>query len=545
MGAWKLAEKEVTFEIKSPQIIVLLLFLTLIFVLELQVTFGTPISFGDEAFHTRMAQWMAQNVEYPVWMPLSQSPAGKESFSRPPFWNLLEAGFFLIFGFSELIVKFLTPFIAMLIGITIYSFCKKFYNWQVGFIAAVIAVTVPSFVTYSVLFYTDALVTFFIMMFMYMLALSVSTKKRLYMAAAGTFGALALMTKITGGVVYIVVAIVLLYYLIKERKPLSLIRGYAPMLLMLILISGALFVRTYAYHGTPLCYGVPYFGDMFKWILDPSKCYVSNFQPQYKYEGRTEEVGTEMDVFRMGFVNYLEFAYGNIWFVMLAFSAGLFLIFSKTDKVGKIMLLMLALYIPLFLVSTRRAEDTSRYALILLPVISIIAGKYFDSVYEFIKNYQKHIALIVFIVILYLGYTTATAKIAVMSQVKQFSPLFFEACEWVKENTPENSLLSTVWTYRTAYSCQRSITGSEADMALSNNVTHILSTAKQLGVTHIFIQKFSLSNQALSEKYPVSYVQLLEGNSTHFKKVFENGPSLNQCLQQGGCDGNIVYEIVY
>ncbi len=82
-------------------------------------------------------------------------------------------------------------------------------------------------------------------------------------------------------------------------------------------------------------------------------------------------------------------------------------------------------------------------------------------------------------------------------------------------------------------------------MSLSQDIGHILSTAEKLGITHIFVQKFSLSSQALSEKYPINYVQLLEDNPAQFKKVFENGPSLSQCVQQGACDGNIIYEIIY
>jgi hypothetical protein len=372
------------------------------------------------------------------------------------------------------------------------------------------------------------------------------------MMAAGSFGALAFMTKITGGVTYIFVALALLYYLLKEKKLLSLIKKYSPMLFMMILIPSTLVIRTYVYHGTPTCYGIPYVGSIspsvgaiVDRIINLGGCFISSFKPQYEYAGRTGAVGSETNIFTMGVASYLEFAYGNIWFVVFAFSAGLFLFFGKIERADKILLLILALYIPIFLLSTKRAEDTARYALMFVPIISIISAKYFDNLYGFIKNYQKHIALIIFVAILYFGYTNAAGKIATMAQVKQFSPLFFEACDWVKTNTPENSLLSTVWTYRAAYSCQRNAVGSWADMALSQNVTHILSTAKHFGITHIFVQKFSLSNQALSENYPVSYVQLLESNTTHFKKIFENGPPLSQCIQQGGCDGNIVYEIVY
>ncbi|MHC4752944.1 MAG: hypothetical protein ACYTFW_24145, partial [Planctomycetota bacterium] len=69
-----MAEKEITFELKNPELIVLMVFLAFVFYLELQVTFNTPISFGDEGFHTRISQWIAENVEYPVWVPFYETP---------------------------------------------------------------------------------------------------------------------------------------------------------------------------------------------------------------------------------------------------------------------------------------------------------------------------------------------------------------------------------------------------------------------------------------------------------------------------------------
>ncbi len=88
--------------------------------------------------------------------------------------------------------------------------------------------------------------------------------------------------------------------------------------------------------------------------------------------------------------------------------------------------------------------------------------------------------------------------------------------------------------------------GNLADISLSRDLNYTLSVAKQLGITHIFIQKFSIDsqNQHLQENYDLDFVQFLENNPEHFKNIYENGLSLQECLQQGGCDGNIVYEII-
>ena len=556
-GLLELAEGEVTIEIKKPETIVLLAFLDILLFMELQVSFSTPISFGDEGFHTRMAQWIGQNVEYPVWTPFTQSLAGKAGFDRPPFWNILEAGFFWLFGFSEVIPRLLTPFVSVLGGLALYLGAKRFYGERVGFLAGVLLATFPSVVTYALVFYTDALVTFFMTMFILTLAIALTSGRKLYTLAAGAFGALTLMTKVVGYTAYALVAMLLLYELMRNRKPFELLGKYWPMLLFMALLPSTYMLRNYVYYGTPMCYDLPLVSDVFSM----SGCNVGDYKSTYQYAGRTEQVGTEASVFSIGLTNYLDFAYGNLWFVMITFFAGLIIITESMRRarpqegstvagaalLDVALVAMLALYAALFLSGTitPRAEDTARFSLIWAPVIALVAARYIDETYLFLKKYQKYVALAVFAVVLYMGYTVALSKLSTMYQVKQFSPMFFEACDWVKANTPENAIMSTVWTYRAAYSCQRNVVGSEPDMALSNNVTHILSTAKQIGITHIFVQKFSLSDQSLSEAYPISYVRLLEANPNHFKKAFENGPALETCIQQGGCDGNILYEIVY
>ena len=136
-------------------------------------------------------------------------------------------------------------------------------------------------------------------------------------------------------------------------------------------------------------------------------------------------------------------------------------------------------------------------------------------------------------------------KTDVMLQVKQFSPAYFEACDWIKVNTAEDSVLMTIWSNRAVYNCQRNVEGNIADISLSTDVNYTLNKTKLYGVTHIFIQKFSMSDTPMSEKYTIEFVQFLENNPDHFVNIFENGPGLQECLMAGGCDGNIVYEVKY
>jgi len=102
-------EKEITIELKHPEIIVLLAFLCIALFLELQVTLNSHITFGDEGFHAKISQVIAERVEYSKWTPVGETEIDKAGFSRPPLWNFLGASLFYIFGLHEWLLKALIP----------------------------------------------------------------------------------------------------------------------------------------------------------------------------------------------------------------------------------------------------------------------------------------------------------------------------------------------------------------------------------------------------------------------------------------------------
>jgi hypothetical protein len=537
-----MAEKEITIEIKNPEVILLLGILCVVLIMELQVMIQQHIVFGDEGFHARVAQLIAKDVEYHVWDPAHRTKLTHGGFSRPPLLNILLASFLFLSGMNEAIIRFLIPFIAFLIGLAVFFLGKKLYT--VGLIAAIIAVCLPSFVTYSVLVYTDVLVTLYMVMFILFFFLSLEGKNEIYWIACGVFGALAFLTKTSGFASFIFVFLAFVYELVGKKR--VIFKKYLIIFLVLTLITGSFFLRNYYYYKTPLC-GFPYIQRFF----DTSGCMIDNFEEKYKFEARTEEVGTEQNIYKLGIMNYLNFAYGSR-FIVLFFSCGLFLFLFDKKKESKIILLMLSVFLlVLYYSASGRAEDAARYTLAWSPLIALIAARFLEEIYEFIRKYKNQLAVVVFIFVLLLGYKMLKEKLAIMAAVKRFAPSFFEACDWVKNNLPENVTITTVWSHRAAYNCQRNAVGHIADIFLTRNATYSVEVAKKLGVTHIFIQKFSLSNRALSEAYKIDSIQFFEDNPKYFIKVFENGPKwgsseLQQCLQTPGCDpGTIIYEINY
>jgi len=537
-------DKEITIELK-PELIILLIFSAFVLILNLNITLNRPIAFADEGFHTRLAQLIAEEKNYFDYYPFERTKLIYSSYNRPPFWNLLEAGFYLIFGFSELLTKFLTPFIVFITSIAVYILTKRIFDEKVALIASIITITIPSFVTYSVLFQTDVPATLYSILSVLTFIIATKNNSKKYLVLSAVFASIAFLTKIPSVAAILFFGFMFIYELFTERKSLELIRKYALIAVVILSITSGYFLRNYFLYGTPMCYNLP----LIK-LFDIEKCSVNKYKSNYSFSSVAEQTGTEQNVYSMGITNYLDFAYGRIWFVIFTSISGLFFILFKKDKIFNILLLYFIFFLILFPFVVTRAEDTARYTLAWTPVFAILSAIFFSKIYETLKKFNKYIALTVFVIVIFFSYENLNLKLSIMDRVKQFSPLFFEACNWIKNNpdkVPLNASLYTIWAHRAIYNCQRNAVSPimVPDIELSLDVNTTIKSAKENGVDYIFIQKFSIDpqNRNIAEMYNLNFINMLENNNQAFIKIYENGPNIQQCLQQGGCDGNIIYRI--
>jgi len=248
-------------------------------------------------------------------------------------------------------------------------------------------------------------------------------------------------------------------------------------------------------------------------------------------------------------IQYLEFAYGFIWFFPLLLFPSLLYLLLRRREFDKLLLLMFLAALPGFYIfKSVRAEDAARYTLYAVPILTLIVSIYLEKILNWTKKYSKYLPLFLILCVAIVSFLNFLGKASIMIRVKQFSPLFFEACNWIKQNLPLNASLLSLHTHPTVYNCERKAIWELVDLPdilLSQDLNLTLNRLKANGINYIFVQKFSLSSGKYRQTYPITFVQFLENNSDHFKKVYENGPSLDKCLAIGGCDGTILYKVVY
>ncbi|MFN6992332.1 MAG: glycosyltransferase family 39 protein, partial [Fervidobacterium sp.] len=484
----KKQEKDIEFEIKNPETLILSLILIALFFFQVQVTLRNPFAFGDEGYHGMLQRYIGTAKDYPKWHPYYSNPLGEMGVSDNPLWHLLGGSMFMIFG-TDMAIKILVPFIGVIcVGFATYFLTKQlFENKVIAFTAAIIAVTAPSVVTYSVLNYKDAMMTFYFTVFVFTSILAIKTKDQKYWIITGIMGGLLILGKTSGfAMVPALAGLFFLYRLYEERKPLKVIKEFLPLIIIIALITGTYFLRNLAFYKTPLCEG-------FIRIFNTEGCNLTRvkYESQYKFEGRTVEAGTEATPAKIGFTNYLDFAYGNLWLLPFFFTLGVFYSVYKKDKVYTMLILTILSFLPIYYIAFRaRAEDTARWLMPLVPTMAVIASIYLSEIYEFMKKHLKTIALVFFIFILFFSYRNFNQKLQIKNQVKQFSPAFLQACEWVKQNTPKDARFGAiVYMPAAGYNCDRNIAGGGPEVVLSQNKTLALSVLHMQNVSYLMIQK--------------------------------------------------------
>lgn len=556
--------------ISKLEFIGLLVLLGLALVLFLKTTLSSPISFGDEGYHTRMSQWIVEHKEYPVWIPVSGTNLIKDGFARPPLLYMVQGGFIFLLGYHEIIIKLLTPLMAALTSLSVFLLASKIFNRRVGIFASIMIIGIPSFITYSLLFYTDMILVFFMTLFVLTFLMAIKENSKKYLFLSGLFAGFTYVADNSGIILFFFVPIAWIYLMFteKNRHKIVLFRELFIFAIAAMLVASPFILRNMFYYQTPSC--------SFKVPFLHGRCYVVDFHGKYSFEHRTTQGGTELGLLKFGLTNYANFAYGE-WnpglnglfgivskiftpvsaflsqiiglnlssaLVLIGLLGGIVLLANRIEKTGLLLLIFLALSLLIFYQGRYRAEDTSRHTLAWIPIIAIIGGVYWNEVSKYADRLYKYLGLFIMLLLVITAFNNILSKTATMSQIKNFSPSFFEACDWVKQNLPKDVRLMTFWSNRAVYSCQRDMGDALADIRLSNNPAYISDVAKQNGITHFFIQKFSISQDVTRESFSIDFVKTLENNPNYFEQIYENGPVLDQCLNNKVCDGNIIYKVI-
>ena len=477
------------------------------------VVLQSPIVFGDEGYYASIGRWMANTGMMPDYEPYYQTDVYHQPLTKFPLHFFFNAGAWLLLG--ELGIKLLVPIFSILSAAMIYAFLKKEGLPELGIASAFVLLMMPGMITYGVLDYVETMNVLMVICSLMFGYRAVNGRRLADTVMAGLFIGLALLTDLTSA---FAVLVLLAYFLFSKQF------GSWKNVLLLLVVAGVVFspflIRNFLL-----------FGD-FCYPLLPGECAPKIDVPISHAEdlssgfiGGVAEIGTGMGLLKMGVLNYMNFALGWSVTVMLLF--GVASLSNRRDKLS----LMLAFWLLAFLALNvhqalfgARAEDIPRYSLFGFPAVALVAGLFMSDAYKWSVHKNRILAgfLILLFAVSFFAY--GYEKLVTMTSVKAFAPGFFVGCDWIKANTPQDSLLFTIYAHHTAYQCDRANLGSgipdKAEIQLTNNDT-AYEHLKLHGFDYVFVQQFTVSQQSYYETITTDFLNYLE-TSPHFKKVYDH-----------------------
>ncbi|QQG40218.1 MAG: glycosyltransferase family 39 protein [Candidatus Aenigmatarchaeota archaeon] len=496
-----------------------LLFICLgsIFYSEALVSERTTILFGDEGYWGVLGKWTAQTMKLPT-DPIYSGGTNvyTEKFTNTYLHALFTAGLFRLGG--EPLVKASSPLLVLMTSLLVFVFVRRMYGIEAASFSTILFASLPSVVTHGVLLYSDMLLTLFVLASFVLLHRGLSGNSSKHLLLAGIFGGLAMLTKESGFLLMPLYALAILTF----DKKLD-----APFLKKCAVVAGAALLVALPWYGIHnyLQFGtlgsIPIVGSA---VVEYTG---TGLQSAAEFAGRTAGGGTEASVTGYGLLNYASFAY-TIGVFFLAIGGFSYMAYSKRKQDYLWLLFTLLLFaIPLYL-GNWRAEDAARFTLPAALGFGAAAGLFCSEIYKNLRTFggtAGKIAAVSFVLVLTLTTAlTGVAKADGLAGIKVFPQGFYDGCDWIRENTPQDAGFMTLWSSRAAYHCERDFYWSHLpdfnDIILGDaDLTY--TKLNEHGIDYIYIQKFSISFQPLVESYPLEFVRKLE-DTDKYENVYEN-----------------------
>ncbi len=515
-------------DIKSEWLVFALIVFAGIFYLS--VSLSNPIVFGDENNYAVNGKWIAENLRMPIYHPYFQTKVFHTIFAPKPLFYMFTSFAWLLGG--EFVNKLMIPVFSILSAFMLYIFLLR-YDKRAAIVSAFALLMLPGFVTYGVLNYVETSLVLFFISASFFAFRAFEEKSRKYAVLAGLFSGFCLLTDTTG---LFILPLIFMYFIALSIYSRRVdIKTFGIIFVVALVVLAPWLMRNNALYGS-VCYN--YLGDC------PPKVDIKlESSNALKYPGAVPKVGTGAEVTKIGFINYFNFAFGLSASILLFF--GLSSLIYRKSKLKIYVMLWMILFVAVMLQQSffgGRAEDVPRYTLFGFPAVAIIIGMFASDGYAFLKKYNekfgKYLGLVFVLFILYFLWIYGSEKLATMNSIKNFSPGFFDACDWIKRNTPKNAYIFTTYAQHAAYHCNRNSTVNLPDqdyIQLTNNDS-AYEHLKLHGFDYVFVPRFTISIVPYGESISLKFLNYME-TSDKFEKVYDN-------TNRYGEHGAIIYKVL-
>jgi len=340
---------------------------------------------------------------------------------RPLILSYLWA-FLLLLNFGEVANRFILIFIPSVLSIfSIYLVGKEIHNKRTGVIAAAIFAVSWFNLFYSSRFLVHMLEINFLAFSLYFFVKSTKTKINLKQFSISLiFLSLATLTRFQDGLVFLIYFLILILgkklYLNKIKFWYASMIGLMPLFLFFIInyfTQGNIFPALFGdYNPT---------GDMVKEL--PFAFFLLKLIPTFL--GKT----------------FLIFFFIGLLYLLFEIVLGYNLL-AKNSRVRNsiILILLIIVFFSFFIFYLKGGEDRWLYEVFL--AMTLITGFSIDLIASYLEKYNKILGVLMIIIILLIGgYGQISMADPLIKQKSQSFLQIRQGFEWIKQNTPEGSVI--------------------------------------------------------------------------------------------------------
>jgi len=416
----------------------LILFAIIVFAFAVRLYFFVLVKnqpvWWDESEYLNMAKHWALGVEHLRYNAV-----------RPVLFSLVIALLFKISP-TEFLPRFFVLSLSLISVIGVYYLGKELYNEKIGLLSSFFASVfyLNLFFTYRLLMDIPSLAFFIFGALFFYKYFKYKSNKSLYLAAF----LISIGTLFKQSIAFILGAI-FIYVLITER--LNFLKKKEMWIAGLIFISIQL---PYIIWGYFKYKGFVYTQATKVVTIHNATSIFEHFISGYRI-----------------FMGYLQlFPFYFSWLFLILFILGLFsmyklllgfdiLIKNKEKSLNRDLFVLLILIVPLIISSILIAHNEDRYLLVTFPIIFIISSMFIIKIYDYIKKYNKIIAIIVLVLLLGFNiniqlFSPGHANDLIKS--KSYSYLEIKnAGLWIKENSEPGDVIMTQSIHQIEYYSDR------------------------------------------------------------------------------------------
>ena len=377
---------------------------------------------GDACWHLSAARFMADSSQIPLFEPLGRD----EPFWPPLLFHIIASFSYLLLG--EFGMKLIAPIFGSLALIVSYFILRNFLDAKASFYSILFLSFIPISIDYSVLAYTESMLTFFVVLSIY-LAL-----KNNFVLSGITAG-LAILAKYNGAFVIPV----LMFIAYKNSKKDLRLKNSLVLLIVPLIISLPWFIRNWILLGNPIW---PFLNFIFSGMEIKS---FSGFNISGLFS-----INTYLATY-LGFFGFPDGNYNTLFFVNMPnikILLGLFLIGTlifimplffgfRKHKGSGVFYVLLGSFAALFMLYV--ANVGPLVSRMLLPTFLALAFFYGIGLDNIAAKYKKISSLfLILVVLISTGFVAAEyVKFGIASDSWNFYKKDFE---WIKSNTGKDAV---------------------------------------------------------------------------------------------------------